>query len=147
MSFIEVKNLVKQYGAGEAAVAAVDGISFTIEQGEFVAVMGPSGAGKSTLLSVMGAMNAPTAGRYAVDGIEVYSLLPERRSDLRREFLGFVFQGFHLVDYLTVLENAMLPLAVSPGARREKDARAKEALAWVGLADKASRLPGEISGG
>lgn len=147
MSFIEVKNLVKQYGTGEAAVAAVNGISFTVEPGEFVAVMGPSGAGKSTLLSVMGAMNAPTKGRYAVDGIDVYSLRPEQRADFRREFLGFVFQGFHLVDYLTVLENVMLPLAVSPGARQEKDARAKEALAWVGLADKASRLPGEISGG
>ncbi|MGD8366159.1 MAG: ABC transporter ATP-binding protein [Desulfobacterales bacterium] len=147
MSFIEATNLTKHYGTGEATVSAIDGITFSVRTGEFVAVMGPSGAGKSTLLTVMGAMNAPTAGRFSVDGIDVYALRSEQRADFRREFLGFVFQGFHLVEYLTVLENVLLPLATAPGRRREKTARAKEALAWVGLADKALRLPGEISGG
>lgn len=147
MSFIEADNLSKRYGTGEAAVSAIDGITFTVEAGEFVAVMGPSGAGKSTLLTIMGAMNAPTEGRFVVDGIDVYGLRSEQRADFRREFLGFVFQSFHLVEYLTVLENVMLPLAVAPGPREEKKEKAKEALAWVGLADKAFRLPGEISGG
>jgi putative ABC transport system ATP-binding protein len=147
MPFIEATNLTKRYGAGDAAVSAIDGVTFSIEVGEFVAVMGPSGAGKSTLLTIMGAMNAPTAGRFAVDGIDVYALRSEQRADFRREFLGFVFQSFHLVEYLTVLENVLLPLATAPGRHRKKADRAKEALAWVGLVDKAHRLPGEISGG
>ena len=147
MSFIEVTNLTKHYGTGDAMVPAIDGVSFGVDPGEFVAVMGPSGAGKSTLLSIMGAMNAPTAGRYIVDGIDVYRLRNEQRADFRREFLGFVFQGFHLVDYLTVLENVLLPLTTIRETRRGKTARAMEAISWVGLGDKAARLPGEISGG
>jgi putative ABC transport system ATP-binding protein len=147
MSFIEAANLTKQYGVGDAEVSAIAGVSFGVDPGEFVAVMGPSGAGKSTLLSIMGAMNAPTAGRYIVDGIDVYRLRAEQRADFRREFLGFVFQGFHLVEYLTVVENVMLPLTTLRENRRSKKARAMEALAWVGLEGKAARLPGEISGG
>jgi putative ABC transport system ATP-binding protein len=147
MGFLEGRNLVKQYGAGDAAVLAVRDISFRIEQGEFVGVMGESGSGKSTLLSIMGAMNAPTSGRFSVEDIDVYGLTQEKRADFRREFLGFVFQGFHLVPYLSVAENVMLPLAAVKAGRRGKRVSALDALARVGLADKAHRLPNQLSGG
>ena len=147
MSYIISDNLVKKYGTGEATVTAVNDISFEISEGEFVGIMGESGSGKSTLLGLMGAMNAPTSGRLVVDDIDVYALSPDRRADFRREFLGFVFQSFHLVPYLTVIENVMLPLAVVKIRRKQKLARASEALAQVGLADKADRLPSQISGG
>ena len=107
MSYIVAEELVKKYGNGEAAVTAVSDISFQIEPGEFIGVMGESGAGKSTLLSIMGAMNAPTSGRFVVDDIDVYSLSQEKQADFRREFLGFIFQSFHLVPYLTVFENVL----------------------------------------
>ena len=147
MSYIRTENLVKQYGTGDAAVRAVRGVSFEIQLGEFVAVMGESGSGKSTLLSMMGALNTPTAGVYAVDGLQVYSLQQDRRADFRREFLGFVFQSFHLVPYLTVLENVMLPLVTVKTSGKEKRAMGLDALAKVGLAQKVHRLPGQISGG
>ena len=147
MSYIRAENLVKQYGAGEAAVTAVRGVSFDIAPGEFVAIMGESGSGKSTLLSMLGALNTPTTGTYQVDGMEVYSLGQDRRADFRREFLGFVFQSFHLVPYLSALENVMLPLVTLRANGKEKRARAEEALSRVGLAGKGHRLPGQISGG
>ena len=147
MSYIIADNLIKKYGSGDAAVTAVGGMSFEIAEGEFVGIMGESGSGKSTLLGLMGAMNAPTEGRLIVDDIDVYALTPDQRADFRREFLGFVFQSFHLVSYLTVIENVMLPLAVVKAGRKQKLAMAAEALALVGLADKAGRLPNQISGG
>jgi putative ABC transport system ATP-binding protein len=112
-----------------------------------VAMMGESGAGKSTILGIMGAMNAPSSGRLVVDEIDVYALNQERRADFRREYLGFVFQNFHLVPYLTVLENVMLPLAVVKAGKAQKRAMGEDALSQVGLADKARRLPSQISGG
>jgi putative ABC transport system ATP-binding protein len=147
MSYIQAENLIKQYGAGEAAVTAVGGMSFRIKMGEFVAVMGESGSGKSTLLTMMGALNTPTSGEYSVDGLEVYELGQDQRADFRREFLGFVFQSFHLVTYLTVLENVMLPLVTVKTNGRTKRAMAEDALSRVGLDGKAHRLPGQISGG
>ena len=147
MSFIILKNIVKTYGHGDSVVKALDGIDFTIRSGEFVAVMGEPGAGKSTLLSVMGAMNTPSSGRFLVDDIDVYSLKAEQQADFRREYLGFVFQSFHLVPYLTVIENVMLPLTAIKMRRREKEAMAMEAMRWVGLDGKARRLPSQISGG
>lgn len=147
MSNIQAENLVKSFGNGKAAVLAVSGMSFHISTGEFIGIMGESGAGKSTLLGMLGAMNAPTSGRLMVDGIDIYGLTNEKRADFRREYLGFVFQGFHLIPYLTVLENVMLPLAVCSGSRKEKRGMAIEALSKMGLSDKADRLPGEISGG
>jgi putative ABC transport system ATP-binding protein len=120
MSFIVCENIAKRYGRGDSTVNAIDKIELVIENGEFVALMGESGAGKSTLLSVMGAMNRPTTGRYVVDDIDVYGLTAEQRSDFRREYLGFVFQSFHLISYLTVLENVMLPLTTVKKSRQEK---------------------------
>ena len=147
MSYIQAKNLIKHYGTGEAAVVAVGGMSFHIKMGEFVAVMGESGSGKSTLLTMMGALNSPTSGEYSVDGLEVYDLGQDQRADFRREFLGFVFQSFHLVPYLTILENVMLPLVTVKTNGRTKRAMAEDALSRVGLDGKAHRLPGQISGG
>ena len=147
MSYIVAEELIKQYGNGDATVTAVAGISFNINEGDFIGVMGESGAGKSTLLGMMGAMNAPTSGRFVVDDIDVYSLGQEQRADFRREFLGFIFQSFHLVSYLTVIENVMLPLAVVKAGKKKKWAMAEEALDQVGLLDKTRRLPNQISGG
>jgi putative ABC transport system ATP-binding protein len=147
MSYIVAEELVKKYGKGEATVTAVSDISFQIESGEFIGVMGESGAGKSTLLSIMGAMNAPTSGQFVVDDIDVYSLAQEKQADFRREFLGFIFQSFHLVPYLTVFENVMLPLTIIKAGRKHKRALVENALSQVGLLDKADRLPNQISGG
>ncbi len=147
MSLMRVENIVKTYGAGDAAVKALDGIAFHIARGEFVAVMGESGSGKSTLLSVLGAMNTPNSGRYFVDDIDIYGLDVEQRADFRREYLGFIFQSFHLMPYLTVLENVMLPLVTLPLPRARKQDMAREALSAVGLADKERRLPTHLSGG
>jgi putative ABC transport system ATP-binding protein len=147
MSYITAEKLIKTYGRGEATVTAVSDISFQIESGEFIGVMGESGAGKSTLLSIMGAMNAPTSGRFAVDDIDIYSLGQEKQADFRREFLGFIFQSFHLVPYLTVFENVMLPLTIVKKGKSEKRTMVEDALSQVRLLDKADRLPNQISGG
>ena len=147
MSYIKAEGLTKQYGSGDAAVLAAADIHFEIEEGEFIGIMGESGSGKSTLLGMMGAMNAPTSGRLIVDDIDIYSLGQEQRADFRREFLGFIFQSFHLVPYLTVIENTMLPLAVVKAGKKQKREMAQEALRQVGLLEKGRRLPNEISGG
>ncbi len=147
MSYITAENLLKTYGKGEAIVTAVSDISFQIESGEFIGVMGESGSGKSTLLSIMGAMNAPTSGRFAVDDIDIYSLGQEQQADFRREFLGFIFQSFHLVPYLTVFENVMLPLTIVKKGKSQKRTMVEDALSQVRLLDKADRLPNQISGG
>jgi len=147
MSYIKAEDLSKQYGSGDAAVMAIHNMDFTVEAGEFVSIMGESGAGKSTLLSIVGAMNPPSSGKFLVDGIDVYRLGSEKRTDFRREFIGFVFQSFHLVPYLTVLENVMLPLTTVKMSKKKKRVLAEEALDQVGLAGKEARLPSQISGG
>jgi putative ABC transport system ATP-binding protein len=147
MSYIKVNDLTRMYGSGETAVKAVQGMTFEIEEAEFVVIMGQSGSGKSTLLSVMGALNTPTSGKYTVDGIDVYALGLDQRADFRREFLGFVFQSFHLIPYLTVLENVMLPLTTLRMKVQKKREMAGYVLERVGLGNKSKRLPGEISGG
>lgn len=149
MSFIEIDNLSKTYGNGNPAtvVRVLTEIRTAIREAEFVALMGPSGSGKSTLLTVVGAMNRPSSGKVLVDGIDVYALSDERRADFRREYLGFVFQQHHLLPYLDTIENVMLPLATCKMPGSEKRERALVALDKVGLTDKASRLPNQLSGG
>ena len=147
MSYIRAENLSKQYGTGETSIMAVHNINFAVEAGEFVSIMGESGAGKSTLLSIIGAMNPPTSGKFMVDDIDVYGLGSEKRTDFRREFIGFIFQSFHLVPYLTVVENVMLPLTTVKASRKKRRALAEAALYQVGLEGKGDRLPSEISGG
>jgi putative ABC transport system ATP-binding protein len=147
MSYIIAEHISKKFRNGDVTVSAVDNISFQITEGEFVAVMGESGAGKSTLLGIMGAMNAPTSGRLMVDDIDIYGLRNEQRADFRREYLGFIFQSFHLVPYLSVSENVMLPLTVAKIGKKQKREMARKALHRVGLYEKAKHLPNQISGG
>jgi len=149
VSFITIENVSKIYPANGASaeVRVLDDINAEINEGEFVCLMGPSGSGKSTLLTIVGAMNHPTKGRVLVDSIDVYDLEDERRADFRREYLGFVFQQHHLLAYLNTIENAMLPLATINLSAKEKHERAARVLEKVGLADKQSRLPNELSGG
>jgi len=147
MNYIHADRLVKQYGTGEATVTAVGGVSLQIGEGEFVAIMGESGSGKSTLLSMLGGLNAPTSGQFLVNGTEVYALTSDERADFRKKSIGFVFQNFHLLPYLTLAENVMLPLAIMNGNKKQKLSAAIDALARVGLRSKATRLPNQISGG
>lgn len=149
MPFLSIENVTKVYEAnGDSPVVRVlSDVNAEIAEGEFVCLMGPSGSGKSTLLTIVGAMNHPTEGRVLVDDIDVYGLADERRADFRREYLGFVFQQHHLMPYLSALENAMLPLATANLSAKEKRDRAINVLERVGLADKESRLPNQLSGG
>ncbi len=147
MGYIKADHLVKRYGQREVAFTAVKNMSFDVDQGEFVAIMGESGSGKSTLLTMMGALNSPTTGRYWVDGIDVYGLTQDQMAEFRREYLGFIFQSFHLIPYLTVMENVMLPFAIVDMKKSEKHEMAQVALKHVGLEGKEERLPNEISGG
>ena len=147
MKRIQGQRISKQYGKGDAAVSALKEVSFTIDKGEFVAVMGESGSGKSTLLSILGTLNSPTSGKLMVDDVDVYALGKDARADFRRESIGFVFQNFNLIPYLTLTENVMLPLATVGEKSAKKRAMAFEALKRVGLSEKGGRLPSQISGG
>jgi len=144
---IELRGVEKSYDTGGVPVHALHETDLQVAEGEFVAVMGPSGSGKSTLLTILGAMNPPTRGQVAVDGVDVYGLDPERQADFRHEYIGFVFQQLQLLPYLTALENVLLALAMDRLPRAEKMVRAREALARVGLQGKEDRLPYQLSGG
>ena len=147
MAFIELSNVAKTFHAGDEEYAALKGVSLGINAGEFVAIMGPSGSGKSTLLSLVGGLSKASSGVVSIDGIDLGSLGPNKLSDFRREYLGFVFQSFYLVPYLTALENVMLPLTIQPGLNGTARGMAQEALSRVGLDAKAGRLPSQLSGG
>src|SRR5512140_2338674 len=112
MSLIEVRDLAKNYKSGDETVEALRGVDISIEAGEFITIMGQSGSGKSTLLSVLGGMNHPTTGEVEMAGVKLYQLPGEQLADFRAQNLGFVFQSFHLIPYLTAIENVMLPLAI-----------------------------------
>jgi len=144
---IELKGVTKVYGKGHAAVNALCGIDLRIDHGEFIAVMGPSGSGKSTCMNILGCLDTPSAGVYLFEGVEVGQLSRDQRALLRRNYLGFVFQGFNLLNRTSALENVELPLAyrgTPTGARR---ARALQALEAVGLKGWQSHTPGELSSG
>ena len=147
MSLIEIKKLNKAYESGEESVMPLLNVDFTIERGEFVSVMGPSGSGKSTLLTILGGLNHPTKGEVLVDDISIYKLPLEKLADFRREYLGFIFQSFQLIPYLTVIENVMLPLSITEKSNREQTKMAEEILKRVGLQGKERRLPDQLSGG
>jgi putative ABC transport system ATP-binding protein len=144
---IRLDNVSKVYNGRSIPVHALQAVNLAISEGEFVAVMGPSGSGKSTLLTILGAMNPPTQGKVVIDDIDIYELRPERQADFRHEYIGFVFQQLQLLPYLTAEENVLLALAIARMPRTEKVARAREALARVGLKGKEDRLPYQLSGG
>jgi putative ABC transport system ATP-binding protein len=144
---VELRAVTKTYGSGQAAVHALRGVDLGIEHGEFVAVMGPSGSGKSTCMNILGCLDTPTSGSYLFEGVEVGQLSRQQRALLRRHHLGFVFQGYNLLNRTSALENVELPLLYRGVAQRERAASAWRALATVGLEDWAHHTPGELSGG
>ena len=144
---VEVSNVTKVYGAGETAVHALRGISLSIEQGEFVAIMGASGSGKSTLMNILGCLDIPTEGEYRIRDLDVAELDEEQLSVVRSQLIGFVFQSFNLIPRTSALSNVELPLAYQGLSRNERRDRAQMALAAVGLSDRGSHEPHELSGG
>jgi len=144
---VELRSVTKTYGAGSAAVHALGGVSLRIAAGEFVAVMGPSGSGKSTCMNIIGCLDVPTTGEYLFEGVAVGGLSREQRALLRRHYLGFVFQGYNLLNRTTALENVELPLVYRRVPARGRAERARQALAAVGLEAWADHTPSELSGG
>jgi ABC-type lipoprotein export system ATPase subunit len=146
---IKLENIRKTYDLGETKVNALRGVSLTIFRGEYVALMGPSGSGKSTLMNTIGCLDHPTSGSYLLDGLEVVTMTPNVRAELRSNKIGFVFQNFNLLARTSALENAELPLLY--GGRkmpaRQRHARAREVLQSVGLGDRLGHHPGQLSGG
>ncbi|MES3024189.1 MAG: ABC transporter ATP-binding protein [Pseudomonadota bacterium] len=144
---IELSNIRKTYRQGGNEIRALDGIDLAIAPGEFVAIMGPSGSGKSTLLNVLGALDRPDSGRYRLASDEVSALDDDAASDVRNRRIGFVFQSFHLLPRLTVLENVLLPQRYAKLADPKAPARARALLERIGLGQRMDHLPGELSGG
>lgn len=144
---IELTAVAKVYGTGQAAVHALRGIDLLIAQGEFVAVMGPSGSGKSTCMNILGCLDTPTSGVYQFQALDVGALTRNQRALLRRHYLGFVFQGYNLLNRTSALENVELPLIYRNVPSGERRRRARKALEAVGLGDWESHTPAELSGG
>ncbi len=144
---IQLEQVRKTYATGDAEVHALDGVSLTIEAGEFAAIMGPSGSGKSTLMNILGCLDRPTSGRYVLDGIDVTSLDKGGLAEVRNTTIGFVFQGFNLLSRTTAMENVELPLVYAGHKRAERHRRSKVSLERVGLGPRMHHLPSQLSGG
>ncbi len=145
---IETRSLSKVYAAGtEAEVVALKDVDLKIEHGEFVAIMGPSGSGKSTLMNLIGCLDTPTSGTYLCDGVDVATLDAEERAVLRRDKIGFVFQGFNLLSRMSAQDNVAMPLSYARVPPAERKQRAAEALTAVGLGERMRHRPSELSGG
>jgi putative ABC transport system ATP-binding protein len=144
---IELESVSKVYGEGAAEVRALRGIDLRIPRGQFLSVMGPSGSGKSTCMNILGCLDTPTAGTYRFLGVAVGTLSTDQRALLRRNYLGFVFQGFNLLSRTTALENVELPLVYRHVPAEERSARARQALHDVGLAGRELHVPSQLSGG
>jgi putative ABC transport system ATP-binding protein len=144
---IELRNITKSYGKGSATMQALRGVDLQISDGEFVAMMGPSGSGKSTCMNILGCLDTPTSGTYLFKGIDVGRLSRDQRALLRRRYLGFVFQGYNLLDRTSALENVELPLVYRGLSAGERQRRSLGALAAVGLQGWETHTPGELSGG
>lgn len=142
---IVLKDIIKTYVTGKNTVQALGGVTLTINEGEFVAIMGPSGSGKSTLMHIIGALDIPTSGTYAFDEEAVQHLSDDELADIRNRKIGFVFQSFNLLPRMSVLKNVVLPLAYAGDPERET--KAKRVLTTVGLSDKLASRPNELSGG
>jgi putative ABC transport system ATP-binding protein len=144
---IELRQVTKMYGAGATALQALKGVDLTIQAGDFVAIMGPSGSGKSTAMNTLGCLDTPTTGAYLFNGVHVEKLSRDQRARLRRQFLGFVFQGFNLLARTSAQENVELPLLYRGETAKKRHALAAKALASVGLAGWEHHTPAELSGG
>ena len=142
---IEVKNVYKIYNPGENEVRALDGISVTIDHGEFVAIVGHSGSGKSTFMNMLGCLDTPTSGDYYLDGVNVAGMTDDELSDIRNKQIGFIFQGFNLIPSLTAQENVELPLVYRGMPAEQRRQLAEEALTRVGMEHRMSHRPSELS--
>jgi putative ABC transport system ATP-binding protein len=147
MSVIELQDVSRIYRIGEVETAALRGVSLTIDEGEFTAIVGPSGSGKTTMLQLMGCLDRPTSGSVHITGQDVSRLKANKRADLRKGTIGFVFQFFALIPGLTAYENVELPLLLSGAKKAERRARANELLEAVGISDRARHRPDQMSGG
>jgi putative ABC transport system ATP-binding protein len=147
---IQTHNLTKIYGKGEISVRALDGVSISIDRGEFVGVMGPSGSGKSTLMNILGCLDRPTGGLYTLDSIDVSEMNRAELARIRNERIGFIFQSYNLLPKASALNNVMAPLLYdrkNERSKEEKQAKAREMLTAVGLGDRMDHIPTELSGG
>ncbi|MCI8909205.1 MAG: ABC transporter ATP-binding protein [Oscillibacter sp.] len=144
---IELRNIYKIYQMGSEEVHALDGISLTIDQGEFVAIVGQSGSGKSTAMNIIGCLDVPTSGTYHLGGVDVSTMHDDQQAEIRNKMLGFIFQQYNLIPKLTVQENVELPLLYAGISAEERRERAIHSLERVGLQDKRKNLPSQLSGG
>lgn len=147
MSLIEIRDVYKIYNPGENEVRALDGVSLTIEEGEFVAIIGQSGSGKSTLMNMLGMLDTCTSGEYYMDGIDVSNMTDDELSEIRNKKIGFIFQGFNLISSLTAKGNVELPLVYRGMKRAERDKLSTESLKMVGLEKRMYHRPSQMSGG
>lgn len=144
---IDVRHAVKTYQMGDETFYAMNDISFSIEKGEFVAIMGASGSGKSTCMNMLGTLDKPSSGEYYLDGVDVLSLNSDQLSDIRNNKIGFVFQGFNLISRTSAIDNVSMPMIYKGIPEEERLKRAREALKIVGLENKENNLPSQMSGG
>ncbi len=147
MSLVEVKDIYKIYNPGENEVRALDGVSLSVDEGEFLAIIGQSGSGKSTFMNMLGLLDIPTSGSYLLDGIDTANMTDNELSEVRNKKIGFIFQGFNLIPSLTALENVELPLVYRGMPKSERRKLAVEALERVGLSKRMDHLPKQMSGG
>ncbi|MGN0965931.1 MAG: ABC transporter ATP-binding protein [Dysosmobacter sp.] len=144
---IELRDVYKIYPMGDEEVHALDGVSLTIDQGEFVAIVGQSGSGKSTAMNIIGCLDVPTSGTYHLGGVDVSTMDDDQQAEIRNRMLGFIFQQYNLIPKLTVQENVELPLLYAGVGAEERHRRAMRSLERVGLAEKRKNLPSQLSGG
>ena len=147
MTLITVKNAVKMYKMGDEDFYALNDVSFSVEEGEFVAIMGASGSGKSTCMNMLGTLDKPTSGEYYLDGVDVFSMTPDQLADIRNNKIGFVFQGFNLISRTSALDNVAMPMIYKGIPEKERYEKAREALRIVGLETKEANMPSQMSGG
>ena len=147
MNVIELENVQKIYSMGDEKVYALKGISFSVEQGEFISIMGPSGSGKSTCMNMIGCLDTPTSGIVRIDGMETLKMKEKALAELRNRTISFVFQQYHLIPSMTVLENVMLPLKYKRLEYSKRKSLAEIALEKVGLIEREKHRPNELSGG
>jgi len=145
MAIIATQSLVKHYGRGRKEVSGLAGVDLTVSKGDYVALVGPSGSGKTTLLLSLGGLIRPTSGKVTIDGTSIYDLKPAARIELRRSKIGFLFQTFNLIPYLTALENTQVPLMIAGKNREEQETIAQSVLERVGLGDRLHHKPSELS--